>query len=131
MTLGSMEDLSYYPGGESRPEPRAQRGHRMDGEDRRRPRTTVLVHSDQGSQYGRDDWACFCRDNNIEVRMSCRGEGWDNPVAESFSGSLKNDRIKEVHPQRGSVHESGSTPKRGSNSLTVSFQRRVRVCRLC
>lgn len=27
---------------------------------RRRPKERVLVHSDQGSQYGSDDWKRFC-----------------------------------------------------------------------
>ena len=32
---------------------------------RRRPRATV-IHSDQGSQYGSDDWRRFCRTNHLE-----------------------------------------------------------------
>ncbi len=32
---------------------------------RRRPRDTV-IHSDQGSQYGSDDWKRFCRTNRLE-----------------------------------------------------------------
>jgi len=62
---------------------------------RRRPNKRILVHSDQGSQYGSDDWARFCRDNNIEPSMSRRGNCWDNAVAESFFGSLKKERIRK------------------------------------
>ena len=61
---------------------------------RRRPNARVLVHSDQGSQYGSDDWVRFCRAHNLEPSMSRRGNCWDNAVAESFFSSLKKERIK-------------------------------------
>lgn len=50
---------------------------------RRRPKERVLVHSDQGSQYGSDDWKRFCLANNLRQSMSRRGNCWDNAVAES------------------------------------------------
>ena len=61
---------------------------------RRRPKDTV-IHSDQGSQYGSDDWKRFCRTNHLEPSMSRRGNCWDNAVAESFFASLKKERIKK------------------------------------
>ncbi len=61
---------------------------------RRRPESNVLVHSDQGSQYGSDDWLRFCQDHNLEPSMSRKGNCWDNAVAESFFSSLKKERIK-------------------------------------
>jgi putative transposase len=62
---------------------------------RRRPQFDVLVHSDQGSQYGSDDWMRFCRDHGLVPRMSRRGNCWDNAVAESFFSSLKKERIRK------------------------------------
>lgn len=62
---------------------------------RRRPKNTVIVHSDQGSQYGSDDWLRFLKANNMEPSMSRRGNCWDNAVAESFFSSLKKERIKK------------------------------------
>jgi transposase InsO family protein len=59
----------------------------------RRPKRTV-IHSDQGSQYGSDDWRRFCRTNHLEPSMSRRGNCWDNAVAESFFSSLKKEHIK-------------------------------------
>lgn len=56
---------------------------------RRKPAENVIVHSDQGSQYGSDDWQRFCRANNLAPSMSRRGNCWDNAVAESFFSSLK------------------------------------------
>jgi putative transposase len=62
---------------------------------RRKPKQRVLIHSDQGTQYGSDDWQRFCRDHNLDPTMSRRGNCWDNAVVESFFGSLKKERIKK------------------------------------
>jgi putative transposase len=61
---------------------------------RRKPQDKVLVHSDQGSQYGSFDCRKFLADNNMEPSMSRRGNCWDNAVAESFFSSLKKERIR-------------------------------------
>lgn len=62
---------------------------------RRKPKHQVLVHSDQGTQYGSDDWQRFCAAHNLQPSMSRRGNCWDNAVAESFFSSLKKERIKK------------------------------------
>lgn len=62
---------------------------------RRKPEGEVIVHSDQGSQYGSDYWQCFCRSNNLAPSMSRRGNCWDNAVAESFFSSLKKERTRK------------------------------------
>jgi putative transposase len=54
-----------------------------------------VIHSDQGSQYGSDDWRRFCQRNRLEPSMSRRGNCWDNAVAESFFASLKKERIRK------------------------------------
>ena len=61
---------------------------------KRRPQETIM-HSDQGSQYGSDDWRRFCLSNSLKPSMSRRGNCWDNAVAESFFSSLKKERIKK------------------------------------
>ncbi|WP_371414362.1 IS3 family transposase [Acidovorax sp. 1608163] len=61
---------------------------------RRRPTGPVMIHSDQGSQFGSDDFARWCKDNQLVPSMSRRGNCWDNAVAESFFSSLKKERIK-------------------------------------
>jgi putative transposase len=38
----------------------------------RQPKNAVLVHSDQGSQYGSADYLAFMRDNNLKPSMSRR-----------------------------------------------------------
>lgn len=68
---------------------------------RRKPKGKVIVHSDQGSQYGSDDWLRFCKNHNIEPSMSRRGNCFDNAVAESFFSSLKKERIgKRIYRTR-------------------------------
>lgn len=62
---------------------------------RRKPKHKVLIHSDQGTQYGSDDWLRFCREHQLEPSMSRRGNCWDNAVVESFFSSLKKERIKK------------------------------------
>jgi putative transposase len=61
---------------------------------RRRPKNPVMIHSDQGSQFGSDDFNRWCKDNALVPSMSRRGNCWDNAVAESFFSSLKKERIK-------------------------------------
>ena len=61
---------------------------------RRKPRNAV-IHSDQGTQYGSDDWRRFCRNNRLVPSMSRKGNCWDNAVAESFFSSLKKERIRK------------------------------------
>jgi putative transposase len=68
---------------------------------RRKPAGRVLVHSDQGSQYGSDDFKRFCQAHKLEPSMSRRANCWDNAVAESFFSSLKKERIgKRIYKTR-------------------------------
>lgn len=60
----------------------------------RKPRGTI-VHSDQGCQYGSDDWQRFCKSNRLRPSMSRKGNCYDNAVAESFFASLKKERVKK------------------------------------
>jgi putative transposase len=62
---------------------------------RRKPTQEVIVHSDQGSQYGSDDWERFCDANKLLPSMSRRGNFWDNAVAESLFSSLKKEHIRK------------------------------------
>lgn len=61
---------------------------------RRKPKNTVLIHSDQGSQFTSVDWASFLKDHNLVHSMSRRGNCHDNAVAESFFNLLKRERIR-------------------------------------
>lgn len=61
---------------------------------RRRPETTVLVHSDQGSQFTSSDWENFLSIYNLTGSMSRRGNCHDNAVAESFFQLLQRERIR-------------------------------------
>jgi putative transposase len=62
---------------------------------RRKPKDQVIVHSDQGSQYGSDEWQRFCRQHDLIPSMSRRGNCYDNAVVESFFSSLKKERVRK------------------------------------
>jgi putative transposase len=61
---------------------------------RRQPQSTVMVHSDQGSQFSSYDWQAFLKAHNLQPSMSRRGNCHDNAVAESFFQLLKRERIR-------------------------------------
>ncbi len=68
---------------------------------RRKPKNSVIIHSDQGSQFGSDAFNRWCKDNDLSSSMSWRGNCWDNAVVESFSTSLKSELIKKrIYPTR-------------------------------
>lgn len=68
---------------------------------RRKPKASVIVHSDQGCQYTSYDWISMLEANNMTPSMSRRGNCHDNACAESFFALLKRERIRrKVYPTR-------------------------------
>ena len=61
---------------------------------RRQPQLTVMVHSDQDSQFSSYDWQAFLKLDNLQPSMSRRGNCHDNAVAKSFFQLLKRERIR-------------------------------------
>lgn len=61
----------------------------------RQPKTALLHHSDQGSQYTSDVYRSKLRDANIQLSMSRVGNCYDNAVAESFFGTLKSECVTQ------------------------------------
>jgi putative transposase len=61
---------------------------------RRKPKTKVMIHSDQGSQFTSREWQVFLCQHNLDASMSRRGNCHDNAVAESFFQLLKRERIR-------------------------------------
>ena len=59
----------------------------------RRPFPGLIHHSDRGSQYASKAYQNALKDHGILCSMSARGECWDNAVAESFFGRLKEELI--------------------------------------
>ncbi|MBE0362169.1 hypothetical protein PULV_a3977 [Pseudoalteromonas ulvae UL12] len=60
----------------------------------RQPKADVMVHSDQGSQYGSADYLAFMKEHNLVPSMSRAGNCHDNAVAESFFATIKKRIIK-------------------------------------
>ena len=61
---------------------------------RRKPTSTVRLHSDQGSQYTSRRFRDLLKQLRIEPSMSGKGNCWDNAVAESFFSNLKKEKIR-------------------------------------
>ena len=54
----------------------------------------VMVHSDQGSQYGSADYLAFMKEHNLVPSMSRAGNYHNNAVAESFFATIKKRIVK-------------------------------------
>ncbi len=59
----------------------------------RRPKTTLVHHSDRGSQYGSSDYQEALLERGLAQSFSRPGTPTDNPVCERFIGTLKREEI--------------------------------------
>jgi len=65
----------------------------------RRPKPGLIVRSDRGVQYASDIYRRLLKIHGYIGSMSRKGNCWDNAVAESFFGSLKQERVQWRHYQ--------------------------------
>ena len=61
----------------------------------RRPKSGLIVHSDQGSQYQSHAYQRRLSGNNLLPSMSRKGDCYDNAVVESFFKTLKSELLLE------------------------------------
>ena len=54
----------------------------------------LICHSDRGSQYASKQYRKLLTTHDFIGSMSRKGNCWDNGVAESFFGSLKQERVQ-------------------------------------
>jgi transposase InsO family protein len=59
----------------------------------RKPKPGLIMHTDRGSQYVSHQYRSLLSAHGIQGSMSRKGDCWDNAVAESFFGSLKQERV--------------------------------------
>jgi putative transposase len=64
---------------------------------RRGQPSSLVHHSDQGSQYTSEDFQRLLAQQGISCSMSRRGDCWDNAVMESFFSTMKTERINRRH----------------------------------
>jgi transposase InsO family protein len=62
----------------------------------RKPQVGLLHHSDRGVQYACEPYRAMLDDRRITRSMSRAGDCYDNAVAESFLGTLKNELVNRV-----------------------------------
>jgi putative transposase len=73
---------------------------------KRKPQHTVMIHSDQGSQFSSYEWQAFLKEHRLKQSMSRRGNCHDNAVVESFFQLLKRERIKrKTYASRAKARE--------------------------
>lgn len=63
----------------------------------RAPSKGLIIHSDQGSQYGSHDYQDFLNRHDFVQSMSRRGNCWDNACIESFFRLLKVEELNEYN----------------------------------
>ena len=67
----------------------------------------VIVHSDQGSTYASNDYQEQLTNNKLLCSMARKGDCFDNAVAESFFGTLKNELVHhEDYRSRAEARQS-------------------------
>lgn len=64
---------------------------------KRVPEEEMVHHSDRGSQYASRGYRAQLESRGIQVRMSRRGNCYDNAVAEGFFGTLKQELVHHVY----------------------------------
>jgi len=61
----------------------------------------AVFHSDRRTQYTSTQFAALLQEHNIRASMGRTGICWDNAMAESFFGALKNELVyRHVFPTR-------------------------------
>ena len=59
----------------------------------RSPEEGLIFHSDRGCQYTSADYGELTRANGVVLSVGCKGECWDNAVAESFFATIKRELV--------------------------------------
>lgn len=60
----------------------------------RKPKRGLIIHSDRGAQYASNKYKKLLVSHGCVGSMSRKGDCWDNAVAESFFGSLKQEQVQ-------------------------------------
>jgi len=60
-----------------------------------RPKDLVIIHSDQGSQFGSDEFSRWCKANRLSRSLSRLGNCRDNAATELSFSNLKREQIKK------------------------------------
>ncbi len=64
-------------------------------------REVTIFHSDRGCQYTSQEFADFTKEMGLRRSLGRTGTCYDNAWAESFNGTLKNERVnRTVYPTR-------------------------------
>lgn len=70
-----------------------------DARSRRKPGKDLIIHSDQGSQFGSNDFRDYIKRYEFVQSMSRRGNCWDNACVESFFRLIKVEELNDYNFQ--------------------------------
>lgn len=87
----------------------------------RRPPEGLVHHSDRGSQYSSDAYQRALLKAGLRPSVGRKGECWDNAVAESFFGTLKQELV------RGEPFSSLKAARRSVSDYVHNFYNPVRL----
>ncbi|MBP9479136.1 MAG: IS3 family transposase [Sebaldella sp.] len=54
-----------------------------------------MIHTDRGSQYLSKEYRKYCKENNLELSYSRKGNPYDNACIESFHATLKKEYVHQ------------------------------------
>jgi len=87
---------------------------------RRRPGKGLVIHSDQGTQFGAEEVQEYIRSHGFIQSMSRRGNCYDNALMESFFSTLKKEVV------RGFIYSTHSEAKLDLVDYIEGFYNRER-----
>lgn len=90
---------------------------------RHKPKSPVILHTDQGCQFTSHEWQDFLKNHNLVVSMIRRGNCHDNAVAESVFQLRKRERIRsQICPTMDLAHSVSSTTSRCSTTRDSAME---------
>ena len=61
--------------------------------EKRQPAAGLIHHTDRGSQYTSSDYQAELAKAEAKVSLAGKGKPWENGMAESFNGTLKQEEV--------------------------------------
>jgi putative transposase len=77
---------------------------------RRKPRTRVIIHSDQGSQFTSREWQVCLGQHNLEASMSRRGNCHDRAIEAPLVQAQWRGRSRKASSNSSSANASADAP---------------------
>ena len=84
-------------------------------------RGETIIHTDRGVQYMSAEFASAARELGVRRSVGRTGVCWDNSWAESFNGTLKNERVTVPNTRHGNMPARISSPISSCGTTRFGF----------